>query len=526
MNGATLFVKLLEEQGTDIVFGYPGGTVLSVYDALYKERKRIRHIRTSHEQGAAHAADGYARASGKTGVCIATSGPGATNLVTGIATAYMDSVPTVFVTGNVPLSLIGTDSFQEVDSTGITMSVTKHNFMVKKPEELASCVRAAFHIANAGRKGPVLIDLPRDILEAEIPAEQSSMNFEYSFRNLQKKMPEVEAEILQNAVSLIDASERPLILVGGGIKTCGASESILKLSQKLQAPICSSLMAIGEIPYSNEFYLGNPGVYGNPAANDALNKCDLLIAVGTRFSNRLAVDAKVDNSHCKIIHIDADRAEIKKILDPNCYIVGDAKCVTELLCERVTPHSKWYFAGAQKDADPYLDTLHHLFGNEAYIVTDVGLHQMWVARRYPFEKGGKFITSGGLGTMGFGLGAAIGVQMAHPDKPVILITGDGSFQMNCNELATVYREKLPILTMVINNKRLGMVQELQKKLYRGHYSETLLKKSPDFVKLAKAFHIKGYRIRTPEDFVKYVREVKECRMPALFDIVSGRKEEC
>lgn len=526
MNGAALFIKLLEEQGTDVVFGYPGGTVLSIYDALYKERKRIRHIRTAHEQGAAHAADGYARTSGKTGVCIATSGPGATNLVTGIANAYMDSIPVVFVTGNVALPLIGTDSFQEVDITGITMSVTKHNFMVKKPEELAPCVRAAFRIANTGRKGPVLIDIPRDILEAEISVPDSPAEFAFSFRQMQKKLPEIDPAVFCDAVSLLDRSERPLILAGGGIKDAGAAETILQLSRKLQAPICCSLMAAGEIPYSNGLYLGNPGVYGNPSANDALNRCDLLIAVGTRFSNRLAVETKVKNSACKILHIDADRAEIKKILEPDCYIVGDAKTVTAYLCEKAIPHAGWYPNQESKPSDPLLEAVSQSFGKEAYIVTDVGLHQMWVARQYPFEKKGHFITSGGLGTMGFGLGAAVGVQIAHPDRPVILITGDGSFQMNCNELATVCREKLPIVTLVINNGCLGMVHELQKDLCHRRYSETVLKKSPDFAALAKAFHIKGYHVKTTAEFLAYAKEVKERRIPALFDIDVRRNERC
>lgn len=515
MNGAALFVKLLEEQGTDIVFGYPGGTVLSIYDALYQERRRIRHVRTAHEQGAAHAADGYARVSGKTGVCIATSGPGATNLVTGIANAYMDSVPIVFVTGNVPLPLIGTDSFQEVDITGITLSVTKHNFMVKTPEELAPCLRAAFRIANTGRKGPVLVDIPRDIMEMEMP-DGSGLGHDWSVRS--KQAPEIDPARLEEAVSLIDASKRPLILAGGGIRSAGAAGILLELAKKIQAPICCSLMAAGEIPYSEPLYLGNSGVYGTASANDALRSCDLIIAVGTRFSNRLAPETKVDHSRCRMIHIDADRAEIGKVLEPDCYIVGDARAVTERIWEKAAPHAGWYSAAAPEPEDFYLKTLHELFGDEAYIVTDVGLHQMWAARRYPFEKSGHFITSGGLGTMGFGLGAAIGVQTAHPDKPVILITGDGSFQMNCSELATVAREKLPILTIVVNNGCLGMVHELQKKLYRRRYSETVLKRAPNYAALARAFHIKGRHVRTAEEFVKFTAEIKERRIPALLDM--------
>lgn len=531
MNGADLFVKTLEDLGTEVVFGYPGGTVLSIYDALYREKTRIRHIRTAHEQGAAHAADGYARVSGKTGVCIATSGPGATNLVTGIANAYMDSVPVVFFTGNVELSLIGTDSFQEVDITGITLPVTKHNFMVKRIEDLVSCVRDAFAIANSGRKGPVLVDLPQDILEGKI-ARGSNMNpadsgyTDSRFRTA-RETPQADLDpLFRRAAQMLNQAERPLILVGGGIKTSRAADSILKLAEKVQAPICSSLMATGEIPFSHTLYLGNLGVYGNPCANQALQQCDLLLAFGTRFSNRLAANDVVSRSDCKVIHIDTDRAEIKKVLLPDCYIVCDAKAAAEALYPYVDAKEPRNFATKQTEQDEMLSALHTIFGEDAYVVTDVGLHQMWTARCYPFEKSGHFITSGGLGTMGFGLGAAIGVQTAQPDKPVILITGDGSFSMNAIELATVSAQRLPIVIVVIENGCLGMVHTLQKKQYHSRYSETVLKKQPNFAALARAYHIKGYRVKTTEEFIKCACEIQERRIPALIDVRIGRNAIC
>ena len=515
MNGAQLIIKLLEEHGVDVVFGYPGGTVLPVYKALYASKK-IRHIRTSHEQGAAHAADGYARVSGKTGVCIATSGPGATNLVTGIANAYMDSVPTVFITANVPLSLIGTDSFQEVDITGITMSVTKHNFMIKNIEELAISVRSAFLIAESGRKGPVLIDVPKDILESEISLEYS--NLRPNLKNLNIKLPELNFDILPFAAELINSSERPLILAGGGIKDSDASDSVLLLAERINAPICCSLMAIGEIPYSHRLYVGSPGEYGNKAANDALKDCDLIIAVGTRFSNRTAVEKFVKDASCKVIHIDTDRAEIKKIIQPDCYIVGDAQEAVSELAKIVSPREKW-FSNCIKDekTGDVLETIHDVFGDEAYIVTDVGLHQMWVAHGYPFEKKGHFITSGGLGTMGFGLGAAIGIQVAHPDKNVVLITGDGSFLMNCNELATVKSEKLPITIVVVNNGQLGMVKAMLKSNRKSKF--TAIKSSLRFSSLARAFKIKGFKVKNGMELAEHAAVIKNKRIPAVFDLI-------
>ncbi len=518
MNGAKLLIKLLEEQGVDTVFGYPGGSVLPVYKALYASKK-IKHIRTSHEQGAAHAADGYARVSGKTGVCIATSGPGATNLVTGIANAYMDSVPVVFITANVPLSLIGTDSFQEVDITGITMSVTKHNFMVKTPDELEDCVRSAFEIAQSGRKGPVLIDIPKDILEAEIKnfGKKISLDINKITRSFS-----VNDDTLSLAANIINSSSKPLILAGGGIKESDASESILLLAEKINAPVCCSLMAIGEFPYSHRLYAGSPGVYGNVTANDALEKCDLIIAIGTRFSNRTAIDKFVKDESCKVIHIDTDRAEIKKIIQPDCYIVGDAKDVSNKLFNLVNHRDTWYDkCVSDENEDDILSSVREIFGDDTYIVTDVGLHQMWVAHSYPFEKKRRFITSGGLGTMGFGLGAAIGIQVAHPDKNVVLITGDGGFLMNCNELATVKKENLPIVTVVVNNKQLGMVKSMMKSSHGNKI--TAIKKSPGFASVARAFKIKGYTIKNGKDFAEYAEEVRQKRIPAVFDLIRRYK---
>lgn len=515
MNGAKLLIKLLEELGVDTVFGYPGGSVLPVYKALYASKK-IRHIRTSHEQGAAHAADGYARVSGKTGVCIATSGPGATNLVTGIANAYMDSVPVVFITANVPLSLIGTDSFQEVDITGITMSVTKHNFMVKTPEELEECVFSAFEIAQSGRKGPVLIDIPKDILEAEIKRYNKISFSDIKIDN--SKIVAFDDDVLTVAADIVNSSSKPLILAGGGIKESDASESILRLAEKINAPVCCSLMAIGEFPYSHRLYAGNPGIYGNVTANNALEQCDLIIAIGTRFSNRTAIEKFVNDDSCKVIHIDTDRAEIKKIIQPDCYIVGDAKEVSLKLLDFVNYRDAWYDKCVSNEpVDDILSSVFKVFGDDTYIVTDVGLHQMWVAHSYPFEKKRRFITSGGLGTMGFGLGAAIGIQVAHPDKNVVLITGDGGFLMNCNELATVKRENLPIVTVVVNNKQLGMVKSMMNGS-RGN-KITAIKNSPRFASLARAFKIKGYTVKNSEEFSEFVEEVKQKRIPAVFDLI-------
>lgn len=515
MNGAKFLIKLLEEYGVDTVFGYPGGSVLPVFKALYASKK-IRHIRNSHEQGAAHAADGYARVSGKIGVCIATSGPGATNLVTGIANAYMDSIPVVFITANVPLQLIGTDSFQEVDITGITMSVTKHNFMVKSIDELEVCVRNAFEIANSGRKGPVLIDIPKDILETEIKSYRQPVEVHSKVKQFDNI--DLNNDIISVAAEIIDKSSKPLILAGGGIKDSQASESILRLAEKINSPVCCSLMAIGEFPYSHELYAGSPGVYGNPTANSALEGCDLIIAIGTRFSNRTAIEKFVKDDMCKVIHIDTDRAEIKKIVQPDCYIVGDAKNVTNKLIDIVTPHDKWFdrCVSSEKN-DEMLKTIYDIFGDDTYVVTDVGLHQMWVAHGYPFEKSGRFITSGGLGTMGFGLGAAIGIQVAHPDKNVVLITGDGGFLMNCNELATVKRENLPIVTIVVNNKQLGMVKSMMKS--NRDSKITAIKGSLRFSSIAKAFKIKGYTVRNSNEFAEYAAEIKQKRIPAVFDLI-------
>ena len=514
MNGAKLLIKLLEEYGVDTVFGYPGGSVLPVYKALCASKK-IRHIRTSHEQGAAHAADGYARVSGKTGVCIATSGPGATNLVTGIANAYMDSVPVVFITANVPLQLIGTDSFQEVDITGITMSVTKHNFIVKSSDELEECVRSAFEIASSGRKGPVLIDIPKDILESEIKSSGSAS----ALSNIPKnKNIVLNNDVIFAAAELINNSTKPIILAGGGIKENNASEYIIRLAEKINAPLCTSLMAVGEFPYSHRLYVGSPGVYGNSTANDALKQCDLIIAIGTRFSNRTAIEKFITDDSCKVIHIDTDRAEIKKIIEPDCYILGDAKEVALKLTEIVKVHDKWYDSCVScEEKDEFLDSVYKMFGDDTYIVTDVGIHQMWVAHSYPFEQKRHFITSGGLGTMGFGLGAAIGIQVAHPDKKVVLITGDGGFLMNCNELATVKRENLPIVTIVVNNKQLGMVKSMLKNSRGGKIAA--IKGAPRFSSLARAFKIKGYTVKNGKEFAEYSAEVIQKRIPAVFDLI-------
>lgn len=529
LTGAQVIMECLLEQGVDTVFGYPGGYVLNIYDALYEYRDRINHIRTAHEQGAAHAADGYARSSGKTGVCIATSGPGATNLVTGIATAYMDSVPVVAITGNVNLDLLGLDSFQEVDITGITMPITKHNFLVKDVRKLADTIRAAFRIANSGRKGPVLVDIPKDLTAQKVeflppaPPEQEKHHlfpFEQRF---------------EQALQMLEKAERPFVYAGGGVIASGASEALKTFAERLDAPVACSLMCQGGFDQTDSRYMGMLGMHGTNTAALAIKNCDLFVAVGTRFSDRVLCNAKSFAQHCPIIQIDIDSAEFNKNIDVDLKLKGDAREILEELNRRLPQHThadwmaniagwKAAYPLCQTASDPngvtpqeVLETLSDLTNDDAIICTDVGQHQMWAAQFYRFRHPRQFISSGGLGTMGFGLGAALGAQVANPDARVINIAGDGSFHMNCNELATAVAYNIPVMELVFNNSVLGMVRQWQKLFYDNRFSQTDLDKNTDFVKLAEAFGAKAFVIQTKADIRPVLEQALALREPVLID---------
>ena len=529
LTGAQVIMECLLEQGVDTVFGYPGGSVLNIYDALYEYRDRINHIRTAHEQGAAHAADGYARSSGKTGVCIATSGPGATNLVTGIATAYMDSVPVVAITGNVNLDLLGLDSFQEVDITGITMPITKHNFLVKDVRKLADTIRAAFRIANSGRKGPVLVDIPKDLTAQKVeflppaPPEQEKHHlfpFEQRF---------------EQALQMLEEAERPFVYAGGGVIASGASEALKTFAERLDAPVACSLMCQGGFDQTDSRYMGMLGMHGTNTAALAIKNCDLFVAVGTRFSDRVLCNAKSFAQHCPIIQIDIDSAEFNKNIDVDLKLKGDAREILEELNRRLPQHThadwmaniagwKAAYPLCQTASDPngvtpqeVLETLSDLTNDDAIICTDVGQHQMWAAQFYRFRHPRQFISSGGLGTMGFGLGAALGAQVANPDARVINIAGDGSFHMNCNELATAVAYNIPVMELVFNNSVLGMVRQWQKLFYDNRFSQTDLDKNTDFVKLAEAFGAKAFVIQTKADIRPVLEQALALREPVLID---------
>lgn len=529
LTGAQVIMECLLEQGVDTVFGYPGGSVLYIYDALYEYRDRINHVRTAHEQGAAHAADGYARSTGKTGVCIATSGPGATNLVTGIATAYMDSVPMVAITGNVNLDLLGLDSFQEVDITGITMPVTKHNFLVKDVNKLADVLRQAFEIANSGRKGPVLVDIPKDITAQKV---------EFTHRNdpvLEVKHLFPIEERFEQAMAMLQQAKRPFIYAGGGIIAAEAFDELKTFADRLDAPVSCSLMCQGGYDQTDSRYMGMLGMHGTNTAALAIKDCDLFVAIGTRFSDRVLCNAKLFAQHCQIIQIDIDSAEFNKNIDVALKLKGDAKeILAELNCrlER-QDHADWMagiakwqqeFPLSQSVADPngvtpqmILETLDEMTDSDAIIVTDVGQHQMWSAQFYRYRAPRRFITSGGLGTMGFGLGAAIGAQIANPEKRVINITGDGSFHMNCNELSTAVAYNVPVLEVVFNNSVLGMVRQWQKLFYDSRFSQTDLDKNTNFELLAQAFGAKAFTIRTKDDVRPVLEQALALREPVLIN---------
>ena len=502
LNGSDIICEVLLEQGVDTVFGYPGGAVLNIYDALYKYSDRITHILTAHEQGASHAADGYARSTGKTGVVIATSGPGATNLVTGIATAMMDSVPMVAITGNVATPALGKDSFQEVDITGITMPITKHNFLVRDITTLAPILRKAFLIARSGRPGPVLVDVPKDISAAitEFSHEKPKENVRVQADN----------DAIAKAVRLINNAKRPFIYAGGGVISSNASKQLLALAEKADIPVSCSLMGMGGFPNDHRLYCGLIGMHGGYASAKATSECDLMVVVGARFSDRVAGDAKAFAKDAKIIHIDIDAAEFDKNVLVDLTIRGSADAVLSKLSRNVdtADHSEWINQitdwsnqkkcsqsdGENVTPEAVFDELNKIMRPQDILATDVGQHQMWAAQMYDFKQPRTFITSGGLGTMGYGLGASIGSQVGNPDKRVVLITGDGSFHMNLNELTTLASYNLPVVVIVMNNQVLGMVRQWQKLFYGNRFSHTDPCRKTDFVKLAEAFGVTGMRI--------------------------------
>ena len=528
LTGAEIVIECLKEQGVDTVFGYPGGSILNVYDELYKHSHEIKHVLTSHEQGAAHAADGYARSSGKVGVCFATSGPGATNLVTGIATAYMDSVPMVAITCNVGVSLLGKDSFQEIDIAGITTPITKHNFIVKDVSKLADTIRRAFRIAKRGRPGPVLVDIPKDVTANR--TEYRSVKAEPVGRDTGS----IKEEEIDTAVHMIQKAKKPYIFVGGGAVISEASEELMEFVEKVQAPVCDTLMGKGAFDGRHEWYTGMLGMHGTKTSNLGVSECDLLIAIGTRFSDRVIGNAKKFARNAKILQFDIDPVEVNKNIVVTASVIGNVKEilseVNEKLCQQ--NHREWmrhileykekYPLDYCRDglSGPYVvEEIYNMTGGEAVIVTEVGQHQMWAAQYYKYKKPRTFITSGGLGTMGYGLGAAIGAQMANPEKQIVNIAGDGCFRMNMNEIATAVRQKLPLIEVVINNHVLGMVRQWQTLFYQKHYSATILDDGVDFVKLAEAMGATGYRVTTREEFKEAFAKALESRTPVLIDCI-------
>ncbi len=509
LNGSDILIECLKEQGVDTVFGFPGGAVLNIYDALYKARNEIRHILTSHEQGASHAADGYARATGKTGVCIATSGPGATNLVTGIATAYMDSVPMVAITGQVSTALLGKDSFQEVDITGITMPVTKHNYIVKDIDKLAGIVRDAFRIAASGRPGPVLIDICKDVTAAY--AEYEPVKPEA----IEYPPVGVAARELDQAAEVINASQKPIILSGGGVSIAGAAPELARFAEKAGIPVTTTMMGLGSFPSTHELFTGLVGMHGTRTSNMAVSEADLFIAVGARFSDRVISNVKRFAPNAKIMHIDIDPAEIGKNVTVHYPLVGNMREILTALTDRMESRDKTDWnkkVGAWKRQYPLkydtegtlkphyiIERLYELTAGDALITTEVGQNQLWAAQFYKYTAPRQFISSGGLGTMGYGLGACIGAQLGRPEKKIINIAGDGSFRMNCTELATAVEYKLPVVIAILNNHVLGMVRQWQQMFYDGRFSATTIDRGTDFVALAEAFGAVGINVTRPEE---------------------------
>ena len=549
ISGSEIVIECLKEQGVDIVFGYPGGAILNVYDALYKHQEEITHVLTSHEQGAAHAADGYARATGKVGVCMATSGPGATNLVTGIATAYMDSVPMVAITANVGVNMLGKDSFQEIDIAGVVMPITKHSFIVKNVEDLAPTIRRAFKIAKSGRPGPVLVDITKDVTAAEA---------EYTYEEpavIERKTDTIREEDINKVIEMIKVSRRPYIMAGGGVIISGASEELKEFAEKVDAPVCDTLMGKGAYDGTSERYTGMIGMHGTKVSNLGVSRSDLVIVVGARFSDRVIGNASKFAPNAKIIHIDIDAAEIDKNIPANASIVGDAKEVLTILNSKLPTQSNRSWMAEIKDLtekNPVTYDMDHLNGpatikkiyeiteGNAIITTDVGQHQMWASQYLDVNKNKRMITSGGLGTMGFGFPAALGAKMGHRDRDVVCITGDGGFQMNMQEMATAVVQQTPITVCLLNNYYLGMVRQMQQLFYGKRYSMTNLKSgalfrrtngqempeyTPDFVKLAESYGAKGIRVMKKEDIAAAFEEAKKnTKTPTLIEFVINPEE--
>lgn len=531
LSGAQIVLKCLKDLGVDTLFGYPGGAVIPLYDALYEVREDFTHIRTSHEQGAAHAADGYARVTGKVGVCIATSGPGATNTVTGIANAYMDSVPMLVITGQVPTNLIGRDSFQEIDIIGVTNPITKHNYLISDIQNLEETLKKAFHIAKSGRPGPVLVDIPKDILLTMIDYKGvNNEEFKDFVDNKLKNDDCYDEELIQTIADKINNSKKPIIYAGGGIIISGNSDKLKQLAEKNDIPVANSLMGLGSISRKDELSLGLVGMHGSREANLALHNSDLVLAIGARFSDRVIGKPDSFAQNTQIIHIDRDESEVSKNILVDNYAVGDIGIILDKIIALVEEkkRTEWLSEVESykviKEIDPnefspqnILKMASDTLGEEAIVATDVGQHQMWTAQMWEFLYPNTFVTSGGLGTMGFGLGAAIGAQVGKPEKRTVLVTGDGSFRMNCNEMATVTKWNLPIIILLFNNSTLGMVRQWQKLFQDEKYSETDIGDEVDYVKLADAYHIKGYRICNMVDFKTVIEEAKAIRRPVLIE---------
>ncbi len=536
MRGAEIVIQCLREQGVEVVFGYPGGAILPLYDALYGAREVLRHVLPTHEQHGAHAADGYARASGKIGVCLATSGPGATNLVTGIAASFMDSIPVVYITANIPRAKRGSDSFQEADIWGITMSITKHSVVVASARSLARELREAFFIAREGRPGPVLVDIPKDVLEEADDTytflDQDALEAWYRENRFLRQKGELffqrqnrflDEGALDSIAHTLSTAKRPVILAGGGVIRGKACDALREVMHRLDAPVASTLMGITAIPYFDRHFLGMAGMHGTRGANAALQKCDVLLAVGTRFSDRTLMNAQRFAPHAHVIHIDIDRAEINKTVSSYLHVTADARAILEPLAQRLPFIHRpvwWQTPAMDQQGEAWtpshiMTAMARIAQYEGIVVTDVGQHQMWVAQAYPFIHPGQMITSGGSGTMGYGLGGAIGAQLAQPDALVTLVTGDGSFLMNQAELTTVARERLPIIIVVMDNRALGMVRQWQSLFYDGRHMATGLSGIPDYEKLAAAYGMEGSYVSNMEAFCRAYQQAVEERRSAL-----------